>query len=421
MSDSGHGSEKVLDPQERLQIEKTCQVGQKVGIDHFHCHGCAACPGREHLPAGWWDVVATRRPNDAPERRSPSRYTLCSGCMKRLNQLAAYRERHLDHAHCNGCSACPAPSLDSPRESWWTLSGCGGRAEIPSDLPGPAFVLCLVCIRWFWEIAGESDATLAEIRDEIDDPTEQMIRMVDRAAELAADVSAERRYTFLLQRDPGASRYFRRRGRIRRHRGNFQGALSDFTRAIAIEAKSGSDATPDARFAEAAGTFDRARTYVEMGDFNRASEDLARIPKLYPDFPRYSLLAAYLFLKVGNPERARLCLDFARGQDPDLARDLLQEARRSSICGDRFSANGDPGVARRSWETALLDAELALLIEPGLRKLRLTTGLLLEKLGRRAEAIRALEAELAGDPSQEDVRKLLAELRGGSPEGAPDA
>lgn len=420
MNDSGHGGEQVLDAHERRQIEDSCRFSKEVGPDHFHCNGCAACPGREHLPAGWWDVVATRRPNEPQERHSPPRYTLCTRCMKRLNQLAAYSERHLDHLHCNGCSECPASSPDSPKEHWWSLAGCCGRAAVRPDLPVPKFVLCLVCINWFWEIAGELDATLAEIRDEVDDPREQLVLSMDRAAELIADLSTERRYTFLIQRDPGAARYFRRRGRIRRHRGNFQGALSDFTRAIAIEAKTGSAATPADRFAEAAGYYDRARTYVEMGDFVRASEDLAGIPKLAPDFPRYSLLAAYVYGKAGDPERGQMCLDFARGQEPDVARDFLHDAMSSSICGDRFHAKRDPAVAQRSWGTALLDAELAILIDPGLRNLQFTYGLLLEKLGRRAEAIRALEAELAGDPSREDVRRILGELRGEGPEARPD-
>ncbi len=399
-----------MDRFERHTIEEECPFTAEREGDHFHCSGCAGCPTKEDLPAGWWDLTPTRRPDQSPPHR-PSVYTLCAECMNRVRQLASYKEDHDLHQHCNGCLACPFPQPDAPSPArFWHLSGCRGREDAPSAEAAPVFIFCDSCMAWFWEIAGETDPALALIRDEVDDPKEQIYRLAERAIELMADPTEERRYTILIQREPGAARYFRRRGRVRRHRGAMKGAIEDFTRAIDLAGKNSSCSSDERVVEEASGFFERARTLLEMGQLRAAGSDLAHIQKTFPEFPGTWSLLSVVCAKGGNHSFSKRCLDAAREVDAHLAPELLKTAQKTLWCGERFLAKGDPAVAGRCFETALIDIELAATLAPSLRDLEYTRGQILDRLGHPEESIRAYQAELAHHPDHNSARRALDRL-----------
>ena len=277
--------------------------------------------------------------------------------------------------------------------------------------------------RWIWAILAPLTWSAAVFADDIDDcnNTVDHVQAIRGCTALIVGGQLDR---------ANAIRAFERRGSAYSETGNFDAAISDYSMAIEFD--------PAARLTYAS----RARVYSKKADYAAAIQDLTKSIAIKPNSFNF-VERAQVYEKLGNHERAIADYTTAIGLDPDSAFGSQSYTERADV----FMATGaydaavadytkaieldpqDVQLADRNKPTAdlysrrataflkagkaadgLLDAERSLKLWPEEPTALYTSGLLLEALGRREEAIATLQRAVANAPDRQDVKQALVQL-----------
>lgn len=195
-------------------------------------------------------------------------------------------------------------------------------------------------------------------------------------------------YTWAIDLDPKNARAYNNRGEARRHRGDVEGAIADFTRAIEIDPK-------------------HANTYYNRGIARRQKGDLE------------GAIADYTRALELEPKNAQAYNNrgFARKQQGDLDGAIADYTRALKIDPKHAIACNNRGIAHwlnRTWAEALADFQRKSELSPlEADTPQLYCWILRVRLGERATADRELAAYALSRAGSVDVawaRKVSAFL-----------